>query len=583
MLNESGEILYVGKARNVKKRVSNYFRSSGLLPKTQAMMLHVTDVEVIKTNTESEALLLENNLIKKHRPRYNVVLRDDKSYPYIRLDDTSDFPRLGFYRGNRSEPGRFFGPYANAGAVREILSQLQKIFPVRQCEDTFFKLRSRPCLQYQIKRCTAPCVGYIDKERYEKDVEQAELFLKGKSDSLNQYLMDAMEKASTRLDFEMAASYRDRIRSLNRIRETQIISGEEGDWDVIAMIVDQGIACVEVTFVRSGRHSGSKSFYPKINLEAKPQQIMSAFLGQFYLNKPIPSEILCDPEPLEKELLMEALSTKSKKQVYIQGKPRGRRVRLLRNARDNARIRLKQYLAGKASETERRENLQQNLDLQTTPEHIECFDASHTSGNQTVVSCVVFGTDGADKSAYRRYNIRADTQGDDYAALREALKRRYEKIKSGEGKLPDLIIIDGGKGQLGTARQVLEELQIDDVAIISVAKGSLRKPGLERIFTTDQPRAIHLQPHAPGFLFIQQIRDEAHRFAITGHRQRRSKIHVKSTLEEIPGIGAKRRQSLLQHFGGLQEVQRAGVDDLTRVPGVSLDLAKKIYNYFHDD
>lgn len=581
MMDASGEPLYVGKARSLKKRVASYFRAGGLPPKTQAMMRRVADVRVIKTHTESEALLLENNLIKKHRPRYNVVLRDDKSYPYIHLDDSTDFPRLGFYRGNRSEPGRYFGPYANAGAVREVLAQLQKIFPVRQCEDTFFRTRSRPCLQYQIERCTAPCVGYVSPERYKQDVEQAILFLEGKNDSLHNYLSDAMEKASERLDFEGAAMYRDRIRSLTRIQETQAISTGGGDWDAVALVMEQGCACVEVTFVRSGRHSGSKSFFPKNNLEAPEADVMSAFLGQFYLNKPAPPEILVHPAPRDVTLIEQVLSEREGRKTKLQARPRGRRARLLDSAGENARHRLARHLSEQAGQADKRESLQRLLSLDTLPERIECMDVSHTQGEAAVVSCVVFDEDGPATSEYRRYNVRTESPGDDYAALREALSRRYRKLKDGEGRIPDLLVIDGGKGQLGVAEEVLQELQVDGVAVASVAKGTTRKPGFEKLFRSGSKRAVHPRSHSPGLHLIQQIRDEAHRFAITGHRRRRAKTRVTSSLQEIPGVGYKRRQALLRHLGGLQEVQRAGIEDLSKVPGISSDLARKIYDHFH--
>jgi len=581
MIDESGETLYVGKARSLKKRVASYFRTSGLPPKTQAMMRHVANVEVIKTHTESEALLLENNLIKKHRPRYNVLLRDDKSYPYIRLDDSTDYPRLGFYRGNRSEPGRYFGPYPNAGAVREVLAQLQKIFPVRQCEDTFFRTRSRPCLQYQIQRCTAPCVGYISPEDYQKDVEQAVLFLEGRNDRLHRYLSGAMEKAAGTQDYETAAMYRDRIRSLSRIQETQSISSGDGDWDIIALAMEGGAACVDVTFVRSGRHSGSKSFFPRINLEAEPEEVMSAFLGQFYLNKPAPAEILVSPAPRDTTLIEDMLTQKEGRKVRLKQRPRGRRARLLDSAVDNARHRLSRHLSEQATDAGKRESVQAMLSLEAVPERIECLDVSHTQGESAMVSCVVFNQEGPVTSDYRRYNVRPEAPGDDYGALREALTRRYEKIKDGDGAVPDLLLIDGGKGQLAVAEQVLEELQIDGVAVAAVAKGPTRKPGMEQLYVSGRSRAVHPKAHSPGLHLIQQIRDEAHRFAITGHRRRRAKARVTSSLQEIPGVGHKRRQALLRYLGGLQEVQRAGVDDLARVPGISSDLARKIYNHFH--
>jgi len=581
MLNGAGEPIYVGKARSLKKRVASYFRAGGLPPKTQAMMRHVTNVEVIRTHTESEALLLENNLIKKHRPRYNVVLRDDKSYPYIHLDDSTEFPRLGFYRGNRSQPGRYFGPYASAGAVREVLAQLQKIFPVRQCEDTFYRTRSRPCLQYQIDRCTAPCAGYVDADRYRRDVEQAVLFLEGKNDNLHQYLSEAMEKASAQQDFESAAMYRDRIRSLSRIQETQSIDNGGGDWDVIALAMENGAACVDVTFVRAGRHSGSKAFYPRIGLETPPADVMSAFLGQFYLDKPVPPQILVRPAPRHVALMERMLSDREGRKVRLQARPRSRRARLLDGATDNARHRLARHMSEQASQVDKRESLQHMLGLEAVPQRMECLDVSHTRGEAAVVSCVVFDEEGPASADYRRYNVKPGASGDDYGALREALTRRYEKLKDGGGRIPDLLIVDGGKGQLAVAESVLEELQVDGVAVLAVAKGPTRKAGFEKLYLSGSGRAVYPRAHSPGLHLIQQIRDEAHRFAITGHRRRRAKTRVTSSLQQIPGVGEKRRQALLRHLGGLQEVQRAGVDDLSRVPGISVDLARRIYSHFH--
>lgn len=581
MMDEAGEPIYVGKAGSLKKRVASYFRSRRLPPKTRAMMRHIKSVEVIKTHTESEALLLENNLIKKYRPRYNVVLRDDKSYPYIHLDDSTDFPRLGFYRGNRSGPGRYFGPYANSGAVREILAQLQKIFPIRQCEDSFFRTRSRPCLQYQIERCTAPCVGTVSAEGYQRDVEQAVLFLEGKNERLRRYLSAAMEKASTDQDFETAAMYRDRIRSLARIQETQSISGGEGDWDIVALVLENGVACVNVTFVRLGCHSGSKSFFPKINIEARTDEVMSAFLGQFYLNKPAPAEILVHPAPRDIDLIENMLTEREGKKIRLQARPRSRRARLLKNALENARHRLVGYISEQASQFDKREALRRMLSLEALPERLECVDVSHTQGESAVVSCVVFNEEGPVTTDYRRYNVQTNAPGDDYAALKKALYRRYKKLKGGEGRIPDLLVIDGGKGQLKVAEKVLEELQIDGVSVTAVAKGPTRKPGLENLFVSGRKGAIRPGRQSPGLLLLQKIRDEAHRFAIAGHRRRRAKTRVTSSLQEIPGVGNKRRQALLRHLGGLQEVRRAGIDDLARVPGIGSDLARKIYNHYH--
>ncbi len=581
MLDDQGRHLYVGKARRLKARLSSYFKGSAQSPKTTAMLRHVDDVQVTVTRHESEALLLENNLIKEHRPRYNVVLRDDKSYPYIHLESAHEFPRIGFYRGNRKAPGRYFGPYPSAGAVRETLSQLQKVFPVRQCEDTFFRNRSRPCLQYQIKRCTAPCVGLVDKSDYDEDVEQAVDFLDGKDGTLVDRLTRQMETAAENLEYERAALFRDRIRTLNRVLQTQYVDGDGGDADVIAIEIADGEACIEVVFVRMGRNIGSKKFILPTSLTDDAGSLLSAFLPQYYLGKPIPSEILLKNSPEDRELLEQTFSEQSERKIAIRDRIRGQRARWLDMAYLNAADGLRRHQAGRASRAKRVEQLQDALGLDQAPERIECFDVSHTMGELTVTSCVVFDADGPVKSAYRRFNIDGITPGDDYAAMSQALTRRYKRIKAGEGQLPDLLLIDGGKGQVSAARQVLEELQVTGVRLVGVAKGTTRKPGLERLIGADGKTAA-LAPDSPALHLIQEIRDEAHRFAITGHRQRRAKARVTSTLESIPGIGDKRRQTLLKAFGGLRGLSRAGVEDLARVPGISPKLAQRIYAEFHD-
>jgi len=581
MLDGDGATLYVGKARNLKKRVASYFRKSGMPPKTAAMMRRVEDIQVTITHTENEALILENNLIKTHRPRYNVVLRDDKSYPYIYLDDQSPWPRLSFYRGNRKEPGRYFGPYANAGAVRQTLSQLQKVFPVRQCEDTFFKNRSRPCLQYQIKRCSAPCVGLATRDEYLEDVEQAILFLLGKDGSLNEYLAKRMETAAKHLNYETAAQYRDRIAALHRLQEQQHITAGTSDLDIVVLQFEHGQVGIEVGFVRGGRYNGNKSFFPVVSLDLPATEIMASFLTQFYLSKSVPPEILCDPAPFGIGTLAAVLSTHAGRRVMIKSRPRGARARWLEMARLNGQQRLQRHLLGQSNSAQRIDTLCREIGLAEAPGRIECFDVSHTMGEATVASCVVFEPQGPANAEYRRFNIRGVAPGDDYAALSQALQRRYRKVKEGDGVVPDLVIIDGGKGQLSAATQVFDELQLDGVTLLAVAKGTARKPGLERLFMSGRTGGFILKPDSKALHLIQHIRDEAHRFAIAGHRGRRSKKRLQSPLQEIPGIGAKRRQALLTHLGGLQEVARAGVDDLVGVPGIDADLARKIYAHFH--
>ena len=581
MLDTDGATLYVGKARNIKKRVTSYFRKSGIPPKTGAMMRRVKDIQVTVTHTENEALILENNLIKKHRPRYNVVLRDDKSYPYIYLDDQSPWPRLSFYRGNRKEPGRFFGPYANAGAVRGTLAQLQKVFPVRQCEDSVFKNRSRPCLQYQIKRCSAPCVGLVSSNEYARDVEQAILFLSGKDGSLHEYLAERMEIAARELSYEVAAQYRDRIAALHRLQEQQHITAGTSDLDIVILQSEQGQFGVEVGFVRGGRYNGNKSFFPVVSLELPAAEIMASFLVQFYLSKSVPPEILCYPAPANAGTLADVLSTHAGRRVLIKSRPRGPRARWLEMAKLNGKQRLHRHLLGQSNYDQRINALCRAIGLAEVPGRIEAFDVSHTMGEATVASCVVFEASGPVNAEYRRFNISGVSAGDDYAALGQALQRRYRKVKEGDGVHPDLIMIDGGKGQLSAAIEVFNELQLDGVTLLAVAKGAARKPGLERLFMSGRAQGIVLKPDSKALHLIQHIRDEAHRFAIAGHRGRRSKKRLESPLQEIPGIGTKRRQSLLTHLGGLQEVARAGVEDLTAVPGINADLAQKIYAHFH--
>ncbi len=587
MLDSNAQVLYVGKARNLKKRVSSYFRAAEQLPpKTRALMKHTVSVEVTTTHTETEALLLENNLIKEHRPRYNIVLRDDKSFPYIYLSLEEEFPRLAFHRGPRRGKGRYFGPFAGAGAVRETLNLLQKLFMVRQCENAFFRNRSRPCLQYQIKRCTAPCVALVDEARYADDVRHAVMFLEGKSEAMIEELVARMEQASKTLDYEAAWRYRDQIVSLRRVQERQYISGAKGDVDVVAARIRDGIGVVQLFVVRNGHSLGTKTVTPRHLTGAEAKDILQAFLPQYYLNattnRPIPPEILVSERIEDVETLEAALSEVAERKVAVRHRVRGNRARWLQMANTNAELVLDQRLAARASLRERFDALQEALDLDEVPTRIECFDVSHSAGEATVASCVVFETDGPVKSDYRRFNIKDVASGDDYAAMHQALKRRYTRLRKEEAKLPDLLIIDGGKGQLSQARAVLDELQLGDLEVLGVAKGSARKPGLEHLYMVGRERPLVLPGDAIALHLIQQIRDEAHRFAIAGHRARRSRARKTSVLEQIPGIGAKRRQRLLSEFGGLQGVARAGVEDLARVNGISRSLARDIYTAFRE-
>jgi excinuclease ABC subunit C len=583
MLDSERTVLYVGKAGNLKKRVASYFRKTGLNVKTRALVEQIADIEVTVTHTEAEALLLESNLIKQLRPRYNVLLRDDKSYPYIYLSSEQEFPRVCLHRGARRRKGRFFGPYPNAGSVRESLHLLQKLFKVRQCEDSFFSHRSRPCLQYQIKRCTAPCVGLVSAAQYAADVRHTVLFLEGKSSQVIDGLVAQMEAASTEQEYEQAAVFRDQIANLHKVQEKQYISKERGDVDILACLTGKGNACVQVFFIRDGRNLGNAVFFPKVPLEPAAPAVLSAFIPQYYLGKDVPSELLLSHPLDDGDLIAELLTGQSGHRVELCANVRGDRARWVQMALHNAEHALNSYNNTRKGFSGRMQSLSTVLGLDEMPERIECFDISHTGGESTVASCVVFGVDGPLKSDYRRFNIRAIQPGDDYGAMEQALLRRYTRLKKGEGRLPDLLLIDGGKGQVNAAIKALEELQIIDVRIIGVAKGPGRKPGLETLHIHGEKEALTLSADSPALHLVQQIRDEAHRFAITGHRQRRAKTRRTSPLEQIPGVGPKRRQQLLQQLGGLREVARAGIDDLTRIKGVNRKLAQQIYDAFHGD
>jgi len=583
MLDGEGVVLYVGKARNLRKRVASYFRRTGLGSKTRALVAQIAAIEVTVTHTEGEALLLENNLIKSLRPRYNVLLRDDKSYPYIYLSTDQQYPRLAFHRGAKRGKGSYFGPYPGAGAVRESLHLLQKLFKVRQCEDSFFSNRSRPCLQYQIKRCTAPCVGYISPEDYAEDVRNTVLFLEGGDRAVIDGLVARMEKASAALEYEKAAAFRDQIATLRRVQEKQYVSNERGDLDILASATNGGNACVQVFFIRKGRNLGNAVFYPRVPGDSGNEKILSAFITQYYLGRSIPAELLLSHKPEDEDLIQAVLSEQAGHRVRLTTGVRNERARWLKLAINNAEQALAAFLNTRKGYLGRLNELKQALALDELPERMECFDISHTQGESAVASCVVFGMEGPIKSDYRRFNIQDIQPGDDYAAMEQALLRRYTRLVKGEGRLPDLLFIDGGKGQIGAAHRVLEELQVADVLIIGIAKGPERKPGLETLHVPGRTRPVSLAPDSPALHLIQQIRDEAHRFAITGHRQRRARSRKTSTLEQIDGIGPKRRQLLLKQLGGLREVARAGVDDLQTVKGINRTLAQQIYDAFHSE
>jgi excinuclease ABC subunit C len=585
MLDANATVIYVGKAANLRNRLSSYFRGDAQETKTRVMVSHVADVEVTVTHTEAEALLLEHTLIKEHRPRYNVLLRDDKSYPYIYLSTQDEYPRLAFHRGSTRGPGKYFGPYPSAGAVRGTLYLMQKVFRVRQCTDSYFRNRSRPCLQYQIDRCTAPCVGYIDKEAYQRDVEHARMFLEGRDRQVVDSLVERMEEASNNLDFETAARYRDRIQDIRRVRERQAISGERGDLDVVACRTQGGQSCVQVFFIRDGRNLGNKAFFPRTPEDADERDVLYAFLTQFYLEHEVPGEILVSHELPDHEVLAEALRERAGHRVTLSWRLRGERRRWVDMARQNAGDALASRLASRAGMAERLDSLAEILGLEAPPQRMECFDISHTRGEATVASCVVFTAEGPAKSEYRRFNIEDIEPGDDYAAMRQAVHRRYRRLLNEGRSLPDVVFLDGGKGQLSQGRAVLDELGIGpgDVLLVGIAKGPERKPGMETLYIGDTLNEVELAADTAGLHLIQQIRDEAHRFAITGHRGARQKARNRSVLEDVPGLGPKRRAQLLKHFGGLQGVRKAGVEDLAAVPGISSRLARMIYDTTHGD
>lgn len=585
MLDAAGTVLYVGKAKNLKKRVASYFTSKiGENPRIRSMVRQIRDIEITVTHNEAEALVLENNLIKELRPRYNVLFRDDKSYPYVHLSK-HDYSRLSLYRGSRKLKGRYFGPYPSTGAVRRTLNLMQKLFQIRQCNDTFFRNRSRPCLQYQIKRCSAPCVGYISELDYQRDVEHAVMFLEGRNEEVIQALMQPMQEASDRLDFERAAQYRDQIKNLRRVQEEHHRSDPDADLDVIACAIHEGAACVQLSFVRNGSNIGHRSYFPQHARDAGSDDILAAFIQQYYLDSDVdrhlPGSLLTSEAPTDRLVLEQVLGERAGRKISIVSKPRGERARWLTMAKENAGMALTQQAAREQSLGRRLTDLQRALDLPEPPERMECFDISHTQGEATVASCVVFGPEGPIKSDYRRFNIKGITAGDDYAAMAQAIGRRYTRVKKEEGRLPDILLIDGGKGQVHQALNVLEELQVSGVYLLGVAKGPSRRAGLETLILEDGRREKLLPPDSPALHLIQQIRDEAHRFAITGHRAARGRARRVSQLEQIEGVGSKRRQELIRYFGGLQGVARAGVDELVRVPGIHRNLARRIYDSLH--
>ncbi|WP_416412795.1 excinuclease ABC subunit UvrC [Pantoea sp. App145] len=583
MYDATGTVIYVGKAKDLKKRLSSYFRSQVGSRKTEALVSNIQQIDVTVTHTETEALLLEHNYIKLYQPRYNVLLRDDKSYPYIFLS-ADTHPRLAMHRGAKHAKGEYFGPFPNGYAVRETLALLQKVFPIRQCENSVYRNRSRPCLQYQIGRCLGPCVaGLVTEEEYAQQTDYVRLFLAGKDDQVLNQLVKRMEAASQDLRFEEAARLRDQILAVRRITEKQFVSNQGDDLDVMGVAYDAGMACLHVLFIRQGKVLGSRSYFPKVPADTELAEVVQTFLGQFYLQgseaRTLPTEILLDFSLPERELLAESLSELAGRKVNIQSKPRGDRARYLKLARTNAATALTTRLSQHSTIQQRLAALATFLELDQI-NRMECFDISHTMGEQTIASCVVFDRNGPLRSDYRRYNIEGITPGDDYAAMNQVLRRRYGKALE-EDKIPDVILIDGGKGQLAQAKQVFAELDVpwdkDRPVLLGVAKGSDRKAGLETLFFEAEGEGISLPPDSPALHVIQHIRDDSHNHAISGHRKKRAKVKNTSALESIEGVGPKRRQQLLKYMGGLQPLMNASVEEIAKVPGISFALAEKIF------
>ena len=581
MFDAAGETLYVGKARDLRKRVANYFQKTGHEPRIAVMVAQIARVETTVTRSEGEALLLENNLIKSHEPRYNILYRDDKSYPYVCLTGER-FPQLRFHRGKLERQHRYFGPFPSAGAVREGMALLQKVFQLRTCENTVFANRSRPCMLHQIQRCSGPCVGLIGEDEYAHDVQSALLFLQGKTSEVLEQLQAQMEDASANLAFEKAARVRDKLTRVQKLQSRQFVeSATAGDIDVIAAAAEQGLVALNLVMIRGGRHVGDRTFFPQHADASQLGEAVCAFLEQHYLERPVPPTIVAPQSGEEHEALAEVLSAQSGQRVQIVSNPGGERRVWLAMATQNAEFAIRQKLAQKATQEDRLASLQTALGLPPSAQRIECFDISHTMGERAVASCVIFDRHAMQSSEYRRFNVTPAAAGDDYAAMREALSRRVARIVSGEYAAPDLLVIDGGKGQVGVAAEVLAEQGLHTTKLIGIAKGPERKAGEEDIIFPDRAEPLNLPPDHPGFHLLQQIRDEAHRFAIQGHRARRAKARTTSSLQDIAGVGSRRRQALLAHFGGLRGVQAASVDDLARVPGISRALAERIFASLH--
>ena len=588
MKNSEGKIIYVGKAKNLKKRVASYFnRIDSQTIKNQVMIKQIDNIDVTVTQTENEALILENNFIKEYKPKYNIIFRDDKSYPYIYLSTKHKYPRFYYHRGSLKGEGKYFGPFPSAGAVKKSLNLIQKLFLVRSCEDNVFSNRSRPCLQYQIKRCSAPCVNYISKDEYQYDLKNATLFIEGKKEKIIKELSEPMQSASDNLDYEKAAKLRDQIRSVREIQQKQYASGESDNFDIVACVKNTNYACIQLSFIRSGLNLGSRRYYPRNIENQNESNLIRAFLSQFYLSnmdvKKYSLEILLSHDIDDKKLLENVFNERFERKIKIKHNVRGERAKWLAMAKENAIFNLKQKLAIDENLNKRFLALQKLLKIKQDINKIECFDISHTSGESMVASCVVFDKNGANKGKYRKFNIENITKGDDYGAMRQVVRSRYMRLVKEEAILPDLILIDGGKGQINVTQKELDELQLSHIPVLGIAKGPSRKPGMENLILSVKNNLIRCDSTSPALLLIQNIRDEAHRFAITAHRQKRKKRRDRSFLEEINGIGSKRKQVLIKHFGGLQGVSKAGINELSKVNGINRNLAKKIYETIHDN
>ncbi len=580
MINTGGDIIYVGKAKNIKKRVASYFVKNQPSPRTRLMVGNIHAIEFTVTNTEAEALILENNLIKQYMPRYNVIFRDDKSYPYLAI--TADkYPRMRFHRGAQKKDSHYFGPFPNATAVRESIKLLQKVFMIRTCENSVFNNRSRPCLEYQIKRCTAPCVNLISKDEYASDVHQAALFLNGKDNLVIKNLTKTMNSFSEEFNYERAAVFRDRIQNLRQVRLKQSVSDfSVNDADIIASYSSMGGVCVNVVMIRGGRHLGDKSFFPKHDPDQEDLNLTEIFITQFYDEKKPPPNIVID-QKIDKTLIQEFFDLKKYAKTKIISRLVGDKKAWHLMAKKNAKIALAQRNEQQSTQEDRLEKLRQLLKLPDYVMRIECFDISHTMGDQTVASCVVYDDFNMQNKQYRRFNIKNNLPGDDYAAMREVLERRLKRIITEEVKRPDLILIDGGLGQVNAVKNIMDELGVHEIFMVGISKGPLRKAGQEKLILSDGKVIQETNPNHPGFHLIQKIRDEAHRFAITGHRAKRTKVRLTSRLEDIEGIGAKKRKNLLVYFGGLEGVKNAPVEELVMVDGIHQQLAEKIFDFFH--